>query len=210
MEEECNRPTRSSKNPRCESHYKKSVYARRKIQLGDICKAGHVIIGDNAQHYLNNGAPSIRCTTCVVSKLHRTPRMKVGDICAKGHEVSGENIYIQPHKDGEGRIRCRTCRNNWYKERRENKVKVERKIKVAFPVALEAIHNKMESTDPKCLNNSYRYVDYNEDFPPTADLAQALCSGCPVLDECKVYAYAQKPYMGVWAGEVWQSGKVRK
>jgi hypothetical protein len=37
-----------------------------------------------------------------------------------------------------------------------------------------------------------------------------LCEGCPLLVECGRFAAAYRPPLGVWAGEVWVDGKIRK
>lgn len=40
--------------------------------------------------------------------------------------------------------------------------------------------------------------------------AVAICSTCPVFDECDQYAHHTLPAAGVWAGKRWDAGRVAK
>ena len=73
------------------------------LQLGDTCKHGHVIRGDNAQFYMVNGAQRVRCATCNIPPRHK--RLEVGDTCKNGHVVEGRNVGIR-----DGKVHCAECR----------------------------------------------------------------------------------------------------
>jgi hypothetical protein len=78
------------------------------IQVGDTCKNGHVIEGDNIQNYLNRGNPHIRCKTC-----NRTPvpKKNIGDLCKKGHVIEGDNVIVRKMR-GSYSYTCRECSLN--------------------------------------------------------------------------------------------------
>lgn len=179
------------------------------IQLGDKCKKGHLISGDNAQFYVNRGTNCVRCKTCAKPTQQPNPAYKVGDICQRGHVIVDENIYIQRIKDRES-VRCRRCRNEWAKERRLRKLE---EVEARKPIAKELyakLIEKIQEVKPKCFQRPYNFVDYDEEFPPTKAEAEILCSGCPLMMDCKAYAHAERPAHGVWGSEVWEDGKLRK
>lgn len=54
------------------------------------------------------------------------------------------------------------------------------------------------------------YGDEGEDEPfvtPTAVEAVTMCSGCPVVEGCFLYAKLYKPKHGVWGGVLWRNGR---
>ena len=59
----------------------------------------------------------------------------------------------------------------------------------------------MRGEYPKCAGLEAMYVDY--DRPPSAPEAMEMCSGCPIMDQCKAYARDVKPKWGVWHGIVY-------
>lgn len=75
------------------------------IEIGDTCKNGHKIVGDNVQHYMNRGRPHVRCKAC-----NKTPvaKKKIGDKCAHGHPIEGANLLIRKMR-GVDSYSCRTC-----------------------------------------------------------------------------------------------------
>ena len=73
--------------------------------------------------------------------------------------------------------------------------------------AMKPLEEKMDAARGNCYQNPKPYIDYDEDRPPTKEQAFNLCNGCELLVECGRFAAASKPYMGVWAGEVYAEGK---
>jgi len=75
------------------------------IEIGDTCKNGHLIDGENVQHYLNRGNPHVRCRTC-----NRTPveKKQIGDDCAHGHKLEGDNLLVRKSRGVES-YACRIC-----------------------------------------------------------------------------------------------------
>lgn len=61
---------------------------------------------------------------------------------------------------------------------------------------------------PNCEDNPGPYMDYDEDDLPTAEEAYDLCSGCPLLAECGLYAELERPAWGVHAGDVFVYGEI--
>lgn len=84
-----------------------------------------------------------------------------------------------------------------------NYLKLTRRAQRAL-IPLEAKYDEERST---CYANPGPWIDYDEDNPPTRREAYDMCNDCPMLVECGRFAAALKPYIGVWAGEVWQDGK---
>ena len=74
--------------------------------------------------------------------------------------------------------------------------------------ALNALMGKFPDAVAKCNNNPGPYMDYVEE--PTMIEAYEMCKGCPLLVECGRFANANGPEQGVWGGEVWKSGRVKK
>jgi WhiB family redox-sensing transcriptional regulator len=46
------------------------------------------------------------------------------------------------------------------------------------------------------------------DTPAELEQAKGLCTGCPVLDECRSGALARREPWGVWGGEIFERGTV--
>ena len=180
-----------------------------KIRVGDTCKNGHLIDGDNAQFYNNRGTPCVRCKTCSTFKTQQNPPYKEGDTCAKGHVIAGDNLYVQKSNNKKS-FRCRTCRRTWANELRKKKSEEKQK---AAPLARELhiiLTKKIEETKPNCYNRPTLFVDYDEDSPPTSEFAKLLCYECPLIRDCYRFAKAEKPAIGVWAGSVWDNGRIVK
>ena len=76
--------------------------------------------------------------------------------------------------------------------------------------ASQALEDAFDRARAKCYGNPRRYMDYEEGREPSAIDAYKLCEGCPLMVECGRFAAAYRPPLGVWAGEVWVDGKVKK
>mgnify|MGYP000103150519 CR=1 FL=1 len=77
-------------------------------------------------------------------------------------------------------------------------------------IASKPLEMALDSSVPNCQDRSAEFIDYHEDETPTPARAYALCNGCPILVECGRFANTLRPAVGVWAGEVWEGGKVIK
>jgi hypothetical protein len=240
----------------CKRHYDAQAAAKRRgghLKLGDFCRRGHKIEGDNAQTYLNHGIERVRCAEC--NRIKPNIKLQIGDVCIYGHKIEGDNIHwIKNSKNGLLSLRCKTCdsaRKDRYRQahkdnaewqahnrevrrinsdKKKEKSRVERYEKIlAVEVTQssgsytglkylslnkrnqrvwEPLEEKFSDERSLCYKNPTRYIDYDEDNPPSKKDAFKLCNGCPMLVECGRFASAYKPPVGVWAGEVWQDGKV--
>ena len=76
------------------------------VQIGDLCKRGHRIEGDNVQYYRNRGVPHVRCAQC--NKPPRQKSKKRGDECKHGHLLDGPN-YGERMVNGKTQVFCRAC-----------------------------------------------------------------------------------------------------
>lgn len=206
------------------------------VQVGDTCKRGHKIEGDNVQYYKNRGVDHVRCRTCNQPPKQRSK--KVGDYCKHGHLLDGPNLG-ERMVNGRHQIYCRACHRASVRkhagvalsaeqvERTEarayrrasdradsliQKGKIDSAlnyIKLAKRAdrAAEALHKKLDREKPNCADSPGPYIDYPEVSPPTPMEAYLMCQGCPVLLECARFASAYKPAVGVWGGEVYIDGR---
>jgi hypothetical protein len=76
--------------------------------------------------------------------------------------------------------------------------------------ASQALEDAFDRARAKCYSNPGPYMDYEEGEDPRPIDAYRLCEGCPLMVECGRFAAAYRPPIGVWAGEVWVDGKVKK
>jgi len=79
------------------------------IEIGDRCKRGHDILGDNIQYYVNQGRQRVRCATCNQPPRHAVPAKRPGDICKNGHKIVGENVGEKKTPTGMSYF-CKECR----------------------------------------------------------------------------------------------------
>jgi hypothetical protein len=212
------------------------------VRIGDKCKRGHSIEGDNVQHYTNQGKPHVRCKAC--NQPPKNPPKKRGDLCKQGHTIDGPNYgervifgkmqafcrqcakeavrRYQEKKSGQGAIAKPTNKDKNEKQaqrraaerademivagKEENALNYLRLTKRAERASI-ALHKKMVSTEPNCIDSPEQWIDYDEDNPPSKLQAFLMCQDCPVLVECARFATAYKPAVGVWGGEVYKDGK---
>lgn len=245
----------------CGRHYARVTTATRRggyLKVGDFCKKGHKLEGENAQFYMNHGVERVRCKVCNTAPQNK---VKIGDSCKYGHKIAGENL-ARIKRDGKEYFRCRECMNARYRERRErakengeidllreyearrrrewkmrtrpdeferesrnadkllkkeiregsatfNSLKYLKLGKRAS-IASKALEDAYDRARAKCYSNPAPYIDYDEGREPRDIEAYKLCEGCPLMVECGRFAAAYKPPIGVWAGEVWVDGKVRR
>jgi len=85
------------------------------IEIGDTCKRGHIISGDNAQRYINQGKQRVRCSTCNQPPRNSELRKQPGDLCKKGHIIIGDNLTVRATTAGLVN-RCVTCNRDAVKK----------------------------------------------------------------------------------------------
>jgi hypothetical protein len=81
------------------------------IEIGDTCKNGHLIDGNNIQRYVNQGRERVRCATCNQPPRQVNPAKKPGDKCKNGHLIIGENIGEKKTQSGISYF-CKECRRS--------------------------------------------------------------------------------------------------
>jgi hypothetical protein len=236
------------------------------IQIGDTCKRGHEIVGDNVQHYINKGSEHVRCKQCNSSPV---AKKQPGDSCKNGHIIIGENMLVRKTKTGHS-YSCRECaveatrryrnsdkflNNPKFVKNREHAENVRAEMRSGrtggkagvplseqlkrslaidkkimqdptnpnIPVAIANVDMDKRSRDSLsalyaasdfaaglCAGKPERWIDYPEGDEPSMHTAYLMCNGCPLLVQCARFANAYGPEIGVWGGEVWSKGKVKK
>ena len=234
------------------------------IKIGDLCKKGHVIDGDNAQNYLNRGNPHVRCKTCNTPPVEKK---NIGDLCKNGHKIEGDNLLIRRKPKGVKSYACRACgldaarryrksdkylHNPRYVKNRDHAERIQRQIEAGLygkagvsysditkredaidrrilkdPQGLgiiealvnidmnkrsrDAMQTMVSSpgyVEAKCVGKKEQYVDYVVE--PKIYEAYEMCAGCPLIVECGRFANSVGPDHGVWGGEVWNKGRIKK
>lgn len=59
-----------------------------------------------------------------------------------------------------------------------------------------------------CRNDPGPWMDWDDPAEPATYEAQVTCISCPFVVACKARARLERPEHGVWAGEVWEGGKI--
>lgn len=207
------------------------------VEIGDRCKKGHVIDGENIQRYMNQGRLRVRCKTC--NQPPKNLPKKPGDKCKHGHIIDGDNLG-EKMQFGIVHLYCKICARNATRKSARKKAssatlrdqrseqsaikaadKADRLIEAGKEEqglaylrlnkraerAAETLQKNLGNGKPNCEGNPGPYMDYDEEHPPTRLQAYVMCEGCPVLLECSRFASAYRPPMGVWGGEVYVNGK---
>jgi hypothetical protein len=79
------------------------------IEIGDRCKRGHEITGDNIQYYINQGKQRVRCSQCNQPPRSSLRAKKPGDVCKRGHLIDGENLGMKSFAE-RTQYFCKECR----------------------------------------------------------------------------------------------------
>ena len=95
------------------------------VQVGDTCKKGHKIEGDNVQPYTNQGRPHVRCAICNQPPKNK-PRQR-GDICKNGHIIDGDN-YAEKMAFGKLQVFCKECQRENVRRYAQNQTLKDGKI----------------------------------------------------------------------------------
>lgn len=190
---------------------------KNKIQIGDTCKKGHKIEGENLVRKKKDGQEVFRCRECsnIAARARRERAVQSGD------------IYAIRERDAERRRawRLRQTPDLVEREIKENDRQLLSEVKKGSATfnslkylklskragqASQALEDAFDRARAKCYANPGPYIDYEEGEEPRQIDAYRLCEGCPLLVECGRFAAAYHPPIGVWAGEVYVDGKVKK
>lgn len=144
-----------------------------------------------------------------------------GSHCSKGHEFTEENTFIRPLDNA--RV-CRQCRKEYakmkYKEKKAQNNGVARvkkeKIQVfelseSIPVldkaeeAWYALQEGLAQTKTPCAGKADEYADHS--ILSSADEAEEMCYGCPLIKLCYDFAVLNEVNAGIWGGIIMDEGE---
>ncbi len=144
-------------------------------------------------------------------KFKKKPR---GSHCSKGHEFTDDNTFIRAYDNA--RV-CRECRKQYAREKyQRNKdknggVARPKKDKIAFfelsesiPVLDKAekawytLQAGLAETLTPCLDKPAEYADHS--IMMSADEAEQMCYGCPLIKACYDFAVLNEVNAGIWGG----------
>jgi hypothetical protein len=135
------------------------------------------------------------------------------DYCAQGHAMVGDNVrWESSGKRGKKRRRCRSClRDKAQRQAKNALVVVEtpkpyRPIDITLTQAVDDFEEAKKHVTAKCAGNSGPYMDWEWGDAPSAEEAQALCAGCPLMQACGNYGRAAQMSDGIWGGHVVEMG----
>jgi hypothetical protein len=184
----------------------------KRTQIGDICKRGHKIMGENAEYYRHarNNAEHVRCRKCRLmnarerqARFRQTPEYKQY-LEARRERESAYRSESQKRADRYDKILAVEVTQTNGSYTGLNYLKLGKRAQRAW----EPLAEKFDQARGLCYRNPGPYIDYEEENTPSPNQAFQLCKGCPMLVECARFASAYKPVIGVWGGEVWDNGKV--
>ena len=137
-----------------------------------------------------------------------------GTHCSKGHEFTEENTFIRQLDNA--RV-CRQCRKEYakmkYQEKKAQNNGVARakkektqvfELSESVPIldkaeqAWYALQEGLATTRTPCLGKSDEYADHS--IMKSADEAEQMCYGCPLLKPCYDFAVLNEVNAGVWGG----------
>lgn len=141
-------------------------------------------------------------------------KRKRGSHCTKGHEFTDENTFIRAYD--KARV-CRECRKEYAREKYQrnkelnNGIARQRKPKIqifeipetaqVLDKALILWNNLQEGlaiAPTPCANNPDEYADHS--IMKSADEAEEMCHGCPLIKACYDFAIANEVNAGIWGG----------
>lgn len=189
----------------------------KKINIGDECHKGHIIAGANLARVKRDGKEFFRCRECMNQKYRdRRERAKQnGDIdIIREYDARRRREWREKNRPSEEAKEITRIDKLLSSEVKKgvatfNSLKYLKLGKRAAQ-ASDALEKAFDRDRAKCYSNPGPYIDYEEGQEPRSIDAYRLCEGCPLMVECGRFAAAYRPPIGVWAGEVWVDGKVRK
>ena len=153
------------------------------IEIGDTCKKGHDISGDNVQYYTNQGVQRVRCSTCNQPPRNMIPKRKPGDICKNGHIMLGDNLGSRTNPAMKDRVSyfCRECGRAALRksqDRKYNRSEAERdkRDRLQSKSALQAARRASERADQLIEagkeENALNYLQLNKRAERASDTLQ--------------------------------------
>lgn len=149
-----------------------------------------------------------------------------GDIerCRNGHPRTEENTVYESLGNGKYRRRCRLCRRDRLRKRRNGErpdaiilngvTLVDKSILdlTTLPTHAKLLDKRfsdaLDRVVTPCRSKTADFADYSDEKIPSPEYAAELCKGCPLLELCRARAHAVKPGWGVLGGEVWAYGNL--
>lgn len=184
--------------------------AAKRLNIGDSCVHGHVLVEGNVDHVKNNrGNSVIRCRECRLNRTRKyTERIRQSDeyqdMLARRREKHAEKMARLDRSHQADRQLVLEVKQSSGSYTALNYLKLGKRAQRAWEPLAEAFDN----ATGLCKGNPRPYIDYEDDDFPSPNRAYNLCKGCPLLVECARFAAAYKPVIGVWGGEVWLDGRV--
>jgi hypothetical protein len=177
-----------------------------KLNVGDFCKKGHKIEDGNVRYYKNsNGNHAVGCLECSRSYEREKARKRRSNYGQREMiEANSRRYRDKTRAERYDKILAVELSEGTGKYTGLNYLKLNKRSQRAW----EPLEKKFDQTKSNCYDDPERYIDYDENNPPLASRAYAMCKGCPMLVECARFAAAYKPPIGVWGGEVYIDGKV--
>lgn len=174
-----------------------AAYKERKRQEGkklgpSICRYGHGWTEENT--YIRKDTGAKMCKQCGVDKQRIRVALKRGMITPETQLLMDQRdarLKGLPITDLEDEVKKD---NLAYLKLSEEAAQAE----TNFTIAVQ------DKGQPKCYRDPGPWQDYDDENPPSQIEAAKLCIGCPVFEECAIFALLNKPTHGVWAGERWQ------
>ena len=189
---------------------------RRRNSLGEIdyeCPTGHRVHGENVL-WRSNGKNQ-RTPTCKKCRsYYRAENRKKNKFNARA-AIEKTAVPLQYDSYGE-LIPWEECLGIEKRSAPWNLLRPSFDASAVF----DDFHEALLYTDVPCRGREAEFTDYqdpraslnedNDGRPPMPGREQArlLCAGCPLIEQCRAYAHADKPDFGVWGGERYLGGKV--
>jgi hypothetical protein len=164
------------------------------IEIGDTCKKGHEISGDNVQYYTNQKVQRVRCSICNQPPRNMLVKKKPGDICRNGHTMLGDNLGTKTSGDKVtyhcrecGRIQLRQSQDRKYNRSQAERDKRDRlQSKSALQAARRASDRADQLIESGKEDNALNYLQLNKRSERASDSMQnamggskAKCAGKP-------------------------------
>lgn len=184
----------------------------KRTEVGDTCKRGHKIVGENAEYYRHNrnNKEHVRCKKCRLmnarerqARFRETPEYKEY-LDRRREKDSARRNESQKRADRYDKILAVEVTQTNGSYTGLNYLKLGKRAQRMW----EPLAEKFDTARGLCYRNPRPYIDYEEWNTPSPNQAFQLCKGCPLMVECARFASAYKPVVGVWGGEVWENGKV--
>lgn len=199
----------------------------RPVQVGDVCKFGHEIVGDNVVIRKIQGMERVRCAKCQAEIARRYQSSEKGRRAMSRKEArrrqspgfrEKHNEYVRLYR-ARKRAKAAPEGDDLVAKYDDKKTAVHKVLGVRPEAAKswEKLNKFFDENRTACFESPDKFSDFDDPrYPeegvgrkfPTAFEARILCSGCPVLELCGKFAAQNKEDFGVWGGKRYVGGKV--